>query len=59
MIRKYLNKIEKLLRIERCYGCGHIIWWQKGVLRYIENCDDLGFIAPACKNCIGFSEKQF
>lgn len=59
MIRKCLNKIEKFLRIKRCYNCGRCIWWRKGVLRYTENCDDLGFVAPACKNCTRISEKQF
>jgi len=56
--RKYLLKIEKLLRIERCYSCGRCIYWQKGRLKYIEDPDDLGFIAPACKSCQGFAEKH-
>lgn len=58
MIRKYLNKIEKSLRIERCYNCGRCIWWQKGKLRYIESPKDKdGFLAPACRCCRKYVEK--
>ena len=60
MIIKYLLKIEKLLKIKRCYGCGKMMWWwDKGVLRYIEDPDDLGFVAPACSHCRRYAEKHF
>lgn len=50
--------IEKFLKIKRCYGCGHIIFWQKGVLRYIEDPDNLGFVAPACSHCRRYAERH-
>ena len=57
-IKTITLKIEKLLRIKRCYQCDRIIWWQKDVLRYVEAPDDLGFVAPACKFCIAYSEEH-
>lgn len=54
-----LDKIERLLKIERCYHCGKCIWWKKTRLRYIESPkDEYGFLAPACKKCINYAQEH-
>jgi bacterioferritin-associated ferredoxin len=53
-----LDKIERLLKIERCYNCGKCIWWKKTRLRYIEDIKNNGFVGPACSNCINYAKEH-
>jgi hypothetical protein len=56
---KTILKIEKFLKIERCYNCGKRIWWQSGRLRYFESPkDELGIIVPTCKSCLDYAERH-
>ena len=57
-IKTITRKLEQKLKIKRCYGCGKMMWWDKRVLRYIEDPDDLGFVAPACPRCIREAEEH-
>jgi hypothetical protein len=55
----YKQLARKFLGINYCYQCGKCIWWSKDKLRYIEDVKSDGFLAPACQECIAYSENHF
>jgi len=53
MFIKLQHKIEKLLKIKRCYLCNKCIWWSKGTARTKESPkDEYGFKIPICQRCL-------